>query len=229
MSHTFQAVEAITNVPNGNTAYEVFSYKNPCHFRKLWGLNSADDPAQDSITTQLKCWAEAYNGQELTVAIVWDGMPTDEGDLLNVSGFVSPHDWAMAASWSIYENCCLKNLKLRILILNIVPSVSSFASRSLFAFQNALPWIQDYRVVGSNTEIKESFDEISQWPWGARLRQAFPLEIRDLEIFVKDLFCPSRILTTYSDSDDDLKRKHYVELTRELWKQDLPPQSRDST
>ena len=218
MNHIFQAVEAITNAPNGNTAYEVFSYKNPGHFRKLWGLNFAD-PAQDSITTQLKCWAKKYNGQELTIAIVWDGMPTDQGDPLNVSGFVSPHDWVLAASWLIYENSCLQDMKLRVLILNVEHSASSFASRSLFAFQNALPWIQDYRVVSSDAEAKKCFDEISQWAWGTRLRQAFPLEIRDLEIFVKDLLCPSRILTTYSD--DDLERKHYIELTRELWKQNL--------
>lgn len=219
---------------------KIFSYKDPKDFRALWGLNAKDDLSEDSITKRLKCWAENYKNEELTVVIVYDGMPDTGGDILNVSGFVSPHDWAMAASWSIYENDCLKDMKLRILILNVVPSVSSFASRFLFAFQNALPWIQDYRVVGSAALVTTGVDEkkqvslvaqlarlfrrLSSWAWGAPnlawLRQAFPPETRDLEIFTKDLLEPSRVLTTHH-KDDDRDRKHDVLLTCELWKQNL--------
>ena len=208
--------------PNDNTAYKVFSYKDPKNFRDLWGLDAGDDLSKDSITTRLKCWAKNYTNKELTVVIVWDGMPTAQGDTLNVSGFVSPHDWAMAVSWSIYnkkKNPCLKDLKLRIFILKVDPSVSSFASLSLFAFQNALPWIQDYRVVGPDREamviaaIADGPDEL------ALQRQAFPPEYRNMEMFIRDLLDPSRVLTTYPC--DDLERKHYIELTKDLWIQNL--------
>lgn len=194
---------------------KVFSYEEDTDFCVLWGL----DDSEDSITKRLKCWAKELNGKELTVVIVYDGMPQSPGDI-SVKGLVGPHDWAMAASWSIYKNSCLQDLKLRILVLNVVPSVISFASDSLFAVQNALPWIQDYRVVGSKeyaivTEIKSN-DSPDDLAWQ---RQALPPESRDMKMFVEDLLNPKRILTTYPEGD--LKRSHYIELTKNLWIQNL--------
>ena len=195
---------------------KVFSYEEDTDFRALWGL---DDNSEDSITKRLKCWAEELNDEELTVVIVHDGIPQSTKDIISVGAFVGPHDWAMASSWIIYKNC-LKNLKLRILVLNVVPSVISFASDSLFAFQNALPWIQDYQVVGSNedaivTAIKSN-DSPDDLAWQ---RQALPPESRDMKMFVEDLLNPKRILTTYPE--DDLERGPYIELTQNLWIQNL--------
>ena len=217
-------VKAIASAsPKCPTEVKVFSYKEDEDFCALWGL---DNNSKDSITKRLKSWAIKYKNKELTVVIVWDGMPTGQGDTLNVSGFVSPHDWAMVASWLIYKNSCLQDMKLRVLILNVEPSASSFASRSLFAFQNALPWIQDYRVVGSWSMANLIFDAVKAeeadihvdeenlLSW---LRQTFLPKNRDLEMFVKDLLNPSRVLTTYFDDD----HKYHVKLTHELWKHNL--------
>ena len=174
------------------------------------------------------------------------------------------------SSWSIYKNSCLQNLKLRILILNKCnnPSGGSFSSRSLFAFQNALPWIQGYRVVGSTKSemVKEVVAIAEDLSWlrqalppecrdmemfvkerqalppecrdmemfvkdlldpkrvlttypEAWLRQALPPECRDMEMFVKDLLDPKRVLTTYPEGD--LERSRDMELTKNLWIQNL--------
>lgn len=209
-----------------STEVKVFSYKNTEDFRKLWGLDDSNNSLNDSITKRLKCWAKKYENRELTVVIVYDGMPQSTGDTISVGNFVGAHDWAMAASWSIYEDPCLQNLKLRILILDILyksnnPSGKPFAPRSLFAFQNALPWIQDYRVVGSDQEaiVTAALDDTLGPDGLAWQRQALPPEYRDMEMLVKDLLAPERILTTYPA--DDLERKHYIELTRESWTQNL--------
>ena len=236
--------------PDGNMAYKVFSYKDSKHFCHLWGLDDSNGHSENPITTRLKSWAKEYKNKELTIVIVWDGMP-DAGDILDVSRFVSPHDWAMVVSWIIYdENSCLQDMKLRVLILNVAHSASSFASQSLFAFQNALPWIQDYRVVGSEntskmTQTLDASDddqkEESRLGLGGLLqmfvgptraeddqklkdsfrwrRQALPPEDRDVEMFVEDLLNPSRVLTTHPVASWELE--HYVELTKNLWEQEL--------
>ena len=194
---------------------KVFSYKDEADFACLWGL---DNPSKDSITERLKCWAKEFDGKELTVVIVHDGMPQSTRDIISVGDFVGPYDWALAASWSIYKNPCLQNLKLRILILNVHPSGGSFSSRSLFAFQNTLPWIQDYRVVGSTkSEMVKAVVAIAEdLSW---LRQALPPESRDMKMFVEDLLNPKRVLTTYPEGD--LERSRDIELTKNLWSQNL--------
>ena len=220
----FETIDLIAK-SNNNTVYKVFSYKEDEDFCALWGLDAGVDHPQDSITSRLKSWNEELDedeelgeDKELTVVIVWDGMPTGPGDTLNVSGFVSPHDWAMVASWIIYKNPCLQNLKLRVLILKADPSASSFAFRSLFAFQNALPWIQDYQVVGKEAMVMAAMDE-KDLAWQ---RQALPPKSRDMAMFVNDLLDPSRVLTTYPDDDgDDRGHKHYIDLTKYLWIQNL--------
>ena len=216
-------------------SYEVFSYKDSYKedtgFRALWGLY---DNSEDSITKRLKCWAEELRSKcrdeelrlkcrdkdtvvgELTVVIVYDGMPQSTRDTISVGDFVGPYDWALAASWSIYKNPCLQNLKLRILILNVHPSGGSFSS---FAFQNALPWIQDYRVVSSDEEAMVTASMANDSEALAWQRQALPPESRDMEMFVKDLLDPNRILTTYPE--DDLERRDCIELTQNLWRQNL--------
>ena len=213
-----------------STKVKVFSYKENTDFCILWGLDNSDNLSNDSITKRLKYWnqeCQERNDEEITVVIVYDGMPRSTGDTISVGDFVGPHDWAMAASWSIYENPCLKNLKLRILILNVHPSEGSFASRSLFAFQNALPWIQDYRIVSPDAESMVTVAMDKDPGLLAWQRQALPPESRDMEMFVKDLLDPERILTTYPA--DDLGRKHYIELTRESWTQNLlKPRNRHS-
>ena len=215
-------------------SYEVFSYKDSYKedtgFRALWGLY---DNSEDSITKRLKCWAEELRLKcrdeelrlkcrdkdtvvgELTVVIVYDGMPQSTGDTISVGDFVGPHDWALVASWSIYKNPCLQNLKLRILILDILDKSNNPSEES---FAKNLPWIQDYRVVGSTkSEMVETVVAIAEdLPW---LRQALPPECRDMEMFVKDLLDPKRVLTTYPEGD--LERSRDIESTQNLWRKNL--------
>ena len=226
MGPVFKAVKGIVH---GHGNYHVFSYRHD--FRKLWlgdeTDGGADDETDAGITRILKKWNEE-SSEEYTVVIVWDGMPEEgDPDHINVGRFVSPHDWAMAASWIIYDKECLKDLKLRVLILKVDPSGSSFASGSLYAFQNALPWIQDYRVVGTEYLVTVTMEDMLATkckgfglPEFALVRQSFSPETRDLKMFVTDLSDPKRILTTHSD-DDDQKDRRDVLLTRDLWKQHL--------
>ena len=191
---------------------KIFSYKDKKKFACLWGL---DNPSKDSITERLKCWAKEFDGKELTVVIVYDGMPQSTEDAISVGDFVGPHDWALAASWSIYKNPCLQNLKLRILILDILDKSNNPSEES---FAKNLPWIQDYRVVGpTKSEMVETVVAIAEdLPW---LRQALPPKCRDMEMFVKDLLDPKRVLTTYPEGD--LERSRDIESTQNRWRQNL--------
>ena len=241
-------------VDNANTV-KIFSYREEDNFKCLWGLEQ--DVQKDSMIQRLKQWAKQDQNANLTVVIVWDGMPqTSGGEPLNVRHFVSPHDWAMAASWHIYNDSDLSglnNLKMRVLILDVrSPEADSggWAGQSLFAFQNALPWIQDYRIVGSKSMMTQTlnaldgdqteesgFSQLWQKIVNAVsshqdneklkesfrwLRQAVPPEDRDMEMFVEDLLDPSRVLTTHpNDNMERMERSRHIKLTKNLWEQEL--------
>ena len=210
-THKGPVFDTVQMIVDSRKNYHIFSYRHD--FDELW--------PDGGITKKLKKWKGKK--EEQTVIIVWDGMPEDpDPNTINVGSFVSPHDWALAASWIIYSDPNLKGMKLRILILKVDPSGRSFASDSLFAFQNALPWIQDYRVAGApdDTAKDTMMAALEEDPYTlARQRQALPPEYRDMGMFVEDLSKPGRILTTYTD--DDLARQHYIELTKNLWIQNL--------
>ena len=208
-------VSAIRSIVAGKTDVCVFSYR--ADFEKLWGY-LADGGIAD-VVPEL--------GGDATVVIVWDGMPDEEvADPIAVDRFVSPYDWAMVLSWAVYEDCRLKDLKLRILILDARgpdPEDGGFACRSLFYFQNAFPWIQDYRLAGDGDPdsgvllgMGAEPRDVETYAW---TRQAIPPEQRDAQVFVDDLLCPRRILTTHAK--EDLDRTGSMRATRDLWIQNL--------
>ena len=204
-------VSAIRSIVAGKTDVCVFSYR--ADFEKLWGY-LADGGIAD-VVPEL--------GGDATVVIVWDGMPDEEAaDPIAVNRFVSPYDWAMLLSWAVYEDCRLKDLKLRILIFDARgpdPDDGGFACRSLFYFQNAFPWVQDYRVAASDTSsvgFGTPDDDPDFYAW---TRQAIPPGQRDADMLVADLLCPRRILTTHATGD--LDRTGSMRATRDLWIQNL--------
>ena len=208
-------VSAIRSIVAGKTDVCVFSYR--ADFEKLWGY-LADGGIADVVRLP---------GGDATVVIVWDGMPDEEAaDPIAVDRFVSPYDWAMVLSWAVYQDCRLKDLKLRILIFDARgpdPDDGGFACRSLFYLQNAFPWIQDYRLAGDGDPdsgvllgMGAEPRDVETYAW---TRQAIPPAQRDAKVFVDDLLCPRRILTTHAK--EDLDRTGSMRATRDLWIQNL--------
>ena len=123
-----------------NTA--VFSYSND--FGRLW--NWSDPGGLNEVAKQF-----AKRKEELTLIVVWDGMPEITGDTHRIQENVTPYDWAMALSIALYrlvnENGAGYTLpKLRFLILDIYPSSSNgFAKSNFFVYQHVFPWIKVYR------------------------------------------------------------------------------------
>ena len=198
----------------------VFSYSDARDFRALWGLDDGGACVRDRLSGRV-----GQNGDDLTVVIVWDGMPDGgSADPIAVEEFVSPYDWAMVLSWAVYEDRRLKDLKLRILILDARgPDTNDggFSCQSLFYLQNAFPWIQDYRLAGSDGSgvllgAGAGSEDPETYAW---TRQAIPPGQRDAKVFVDDLLCPRRILTTHAE--EDLDRTGSMRATRDLWIQNL--------
>ena len=169
----------------------VFSYKNEDHFRYLWGLDGKEGIF--SILKGLDRWAK-----ELTVVIVWDGMPDGGPGSGSVHSFVGPYDWALALSWGIYgfggNGEPNVNVKLRVFILDArTERESSFATRLISSQLDLLPWIQGYQVISPDWNV---------------------------EMFMKDL-SESMKITTHGDSSLRDRTRDAVGLTRDLWYQTL--------
>jgi len=122
----------------------VFSYRRD--FSALWGLDVEDD--EGGLGTVV----EALAGRELMLVVVWDGQPEDASvDAVSVGQYVTPYEWAAALSLALYrryaEAGADEQPRIRMLIVDITSSRmgAGFIQRSLFAFHNTFPWLQDYR------------------------------------------------------------------------------------
>lgn len=193
----------------------VFSYKRD--FPLLWGV---DHDGLDGIARSL---IECRGETDYTFIVVWDGVPNAE--VIAVSHYVSPYDWAAALSLAIYD----KNrpephgLKLRFLILNL-PSAprEGFMQRSLFAFHNILPWVQGYAVCAAGTEwLAEAALSAGDATALALLRQAVPQHRQDAETLLDDVRDPLRVTTTFHTDDDAAERMAYLGAIREAWRQEF--------
>jgi hypothetical protein len=202
---------------NTKANFAVFSYKED--FQNLWGL-SPDVGGLDGIAKGL---AESHANSEYTIAVVWDGIPVQAGgvsssSVIAVSQYVSPYDWAVALTFAIYKQSSGKP-KLRFLILDVAATGKYFLQKSLFAFHNVFPWIQDYQVTLTGepwlAESGLADMERNELTY-AMLRQAVPQNRQDAERLIQDICQPECVLTTFSEIDNC---HDHFDAIKESWRQ----------
>ena len=213
MSSITDVITSIGRAVRGHWA--VFSYRED--FERLWGVDRDED--RDLAGHFRDVLALDAEGEERNIVVVWDGMPVqDQRGFVDAAGSVSPYDWAMLLSWCVYATDELQRVRLRVCIIDMRSEGiggDGFARRSLFFLQNAFPWIQDYRVVAESSVLAFAAedDDATMYAWR---RQATPPESRSLDMLVRDLLEPGRIMTTHSEMDD-IDRSDAMQWTRELW------------
>jgi hypothetical protein len=194
----------------------VFSYRRD--FATLWGLGSGGI----AQIAQSLGKGRGGKGSEHILVIVWDGVPDTE--VIGISRYVTPYDWATALSLAIYREKSGGAPKLRFLILNL-PSApqDSFFQRNLFAFHNVVPWIQGYQV---STRDDIGVPELALRDFGnptdiAFMRQVVPPSRQQVSDLLDDLREPRRIVSTFADDDDPKMRGQYLETLSEVWQQEF--------
>lgn len=193
----------------------IFSYTYD--FEYLWGLNEGTKGLGGIINGLT---ASRQNNNELTVLIVWDGMPQSSSDqVVSVDNYLTPYDWAVALSIALYKQGSA-SIKLQILILDVASQQSgkSFIQQSFFGFHNVFPWIQDYRPIAIGNEfdgemVLDSDDRDAY----SLLRQAIPPGRQDVDHLIRDLHDSGYIQTTFSG--DGIPRNDYLNVIVESWRQ----------
>jgi len=208
---------------DSNHDLAVFSYVRD--FQSLWGLSGGGDGLAE-IAKRLG--ESRQDNNELTLLIVWDGMPEGGGNTVAVDSYVTPYDWALVLSIVLYrqerENSSL-HPPLRILILdvNAYQVGTSFIQRSFFAFHNVFPWVQDYRpvAVGVDDWADEALKNLKDRVEYALLRQAVSPNRSDICRLIEDLVTSDCVLTTFNDFDDVVQRGKDLETLIQAWQKEF--------
>jgi hypothetical protein len=201
----------------GDARVAVFSYRRD--FNLLWGLSDDGTDAWEALIRDLG----RHGSGEYTLVIVWDGTPADDAGGVAVSRYVTPYDWALLLSYSLYRQAAgldgKGRPKMRILIFNAVAAQRgrSFTRDAFFGFHNVLPWIQDYRPLAGKEFLGEAAlpndRDNDSYAW---LRQAVPPARRDAERLIRDLRRPECVLTTFPEGDQE--RLASLEILVAAWK-----------
>lgn len=208
----------------GKSDYDVAVFSYARDFEDLWGLKDGMGGLNGIVNGLV---ASRQNQDELTILIVWDGMP-EGGDTVAVGSYVTPYDWAVALSATLYRQQREKSHvhpQLRVLILDIASHHvdTSFIQRSFFAFHNLFPWIQDYRpvAVGEDDSADATLNKLKDPLEYALLRQAVSPKWSDVGRLVGDLVDPDRVLTTFNLFDGVTQRGKDLETLIQAWQKDF--------
>lgn len=205
--------------------FVVFSYHRDFEF--LWGLHQdggLKDVVDNVITASYKHnlkKASEYIVNELTLVVVWDGIPDSDGSPMNIGGYVTPFDWAVMFSCCLFRaaigslNKDKPKPKVRILILDLKSHEygTSFGVKAFQALHGQFPWIQIYRPIGKDSLKSVAITRGDEF---THTRAALPLDAFGFEDFIEDLLHTDRILFTYHE-DDDADRQNYLEIAVGLW------------
>jgi len=212
----------------GRSDYDVAIFSYARDFESLWGLKDGMG-GLNGIVNGLA--APRQNQDELTILIVWDGMPDSDGETVAVGHYVTPYDWAMALSITLYRHDWQQDVsppQVQILILDLASNTVSdaFLQHSFFAFHNVVPWIQDYRPVAGgkgelaevvvNEVVDQAENEAKKCETIAWLRQTIHPDRRDLQRLIDDVLQPGCVMTTFAD---DFDRKSDLEAVVDSWQQ----------
>lgn len=209
--------------------FAVFSYLRDFEF--LWGLHrdgGVKETVENVITASYKqnpSNTDEYISNELTLIVVWDGMPESDGTPMNVGGYVTPFDWAVMFSCCLFRsandplNKDKPKPKVRILILDLKSHEygTSFGIKAFQALHGQFPWIQVYRPVGKQRDKFAAFTEGDEF---AHTRAALPLDVFGFWHFIKDVQHTDRVLFTF-DVFDDADRLNDLEIAAGLWRNHL--------
>lgn len=202
--------------------FVVFSYLRD--FGYLWGLHR-DGGLKETVEKVITA-SYRQNPQpdecivnELTLIVVWDGMPVSDGSPMNIGGYVTPYDWAVMFSYWLFKSATESQKKshVRIFILDLKSHKYSggFGIKTLNVLHSQFPWIQIYRPVGKETLMTAAVDVAD-----AHVRAALPVGCFGFDNFVSDIQDLKRTLSTFHD-DDDVKRLDYLETAIQLWTTNL--------
>lgn len=205
--------------------FMAFSYQRD--FKVLWGLHRGEgglgQVAENVINENFKADPRRpgqHIAKELTLVVIWDGMPESDGSLMNIGGYVTPYDWSVMFSYSLFKSATKskKNPHVRIFILDLKSQEYSgcFGIKTLNLLHSQFPWIQIYRPVGKETLMTAAVDVAE-----AHVRAALPVGCFGFDHFVSDIQDLKRTLSTFHDDDDDEKRQDYLEMAIQLWTANL--------
>ncbi|HEY4652898.1 MAG TPA: hypothetical protein VIH22_00220 [Cyclobacteriaceae bacterium] len=202
--------------------FVVFSYLRDFGF--LWGLHR--DGGLKEFAEKVITASYSQNPQpdesivnELTLIVVWDGMPKSDDSPMNVGGYVTPYDWAVMFSYLLFKSATENNKKpqIRIFILDLKSQEysGSFGIKTLSMLHVQFPWIQIYLPVGKKTLMTAAVDVAD-----AHVRAALPVGCFGFDHFVSDILELKRTLPSFHDGDDE-KRLDYLETAIQLWTANL--------
>jgi hypothetical protein len=221
---------------NQGSSYRVLSYRED--FSYLWDFGST--PAHENLVpwilsrprVKLK---DAEDSPERTLVVVWDGIPASRETAINIASYVTPYDWAVACSRTVFQQCRgtrklteqrEKQLPtLRILIIDLQSQLydHSFGAKAFSAVASVLPWVQVYRPAGC---VPLVFSAASGAADIAMFRPAVASGSLDPECLIDDLSEVGRIFSlrdvqkdkgmARSRHDDDESRRDYEAILNTL-------------
>lgn len=203
--------------------FVVFSYQRD--FNMLWGLHRGEGGLGQAIENVINANYKPdprrpgqHIAKELTLVVVWDGMPESDSSPMNIGGYVTPYDWAVIFSYSLFKSAAKSKSKphVRIFILDLKSQeyCGCFGIKTFNLLHNQFPWIQIYRPVGKETLMTAAVDVAE-----AHVRAALPLGCFGFDHFVSDIQDLKRSLSTFHDDDEN--RLDDLEAAVNLWASNL--------
>lgn len=211
--------------PQDSDNFLLVSYKED--FTELWSFH------EESEAGLLK-WILSGEDENRTIIIVWDATPSSYETTINIANYVTPYDWALACTWA-----CLKRLNsnfnrhgiekylphLRILIVDLCSQeyASSFAYNTFASVGHALPWIQVFQPIQSETTERMAMEiatDSHSEDVLALLRSAVPSGSLGMDTFYEDILNLKRVLSL-KDAQADRDRFSILASLKNLWKSHL--------
>lgn len=204
--------------------FVVFSYQRD--FNMLWGLHKGEGGLGQTIENVINANYKPDPrrlgpaiAKELTLVVIWDGMPESDSSPMNIGGYVTPYDWAVIFSYSLFNSATKSKSKphIRIFILDLKSQEYSgcFGIKTFNGFHAQFPWIQIYRPVAKESLMAAAVDVAE-----AHVRSALPVGCLGFDHFVADVMDLKRSLSTFHD-DDDENRLDDLEAAVNLWASNL--------
>lgn len=189
--------------------FDIYSYQNEAHFKKLWEFNSSFD--------------------KKAMLVVWDGIPQrTSSSVVDTSKYLTPIDWAVGYSLSIKKRIEQNTYPdLRILIFDDGSKSVSFSDSLKFVYQDcnkeivSMPWIRIFSDIAAfsktlnnldpnvSVSLNQSNEDKMPKSWWKRIFPAkVPASARDTE---------KREETMPSMRDSFAEKTHDLESIKGIW------------
>lgn len=147
--------KALERIAPTESGWLVKSYQSD--FEWLWGLLSNGKDA-------LSQWLDD-DDSERNLVIIWDSMPDDKSDGINILDHLTPYDWALSFSYQQLRECAESLPKLRILIIDLYShhQANALSVKMLPAFCHAMPWMQVFRPLPLDDKYALTLCDLVDW------------------------------------------------------------------